>query len=76
MTESIARPPYGHALAEINTTAEALRGIEALPDGRPRDLDGPTTIGALTVRSNLAIASALLAVADALRDSAPNAQER
>lgn len=67
MTESIARPPYEHALAEINTTSESLRGIESLPNGRPRDLDGPTAVGALTVRSNLAIASALLAVADAIR---------
>ncbi|MCX5253650.1 hypothetical protein OOK27_05605 [Streptomyces canus] len=67
MTEPVSRTPYDHALAEINTTAENLRGIESLPNGRPRDLDGPTAVGALAVRSNLAIASALLAVADALR---------
>ena len=67
MSEPISRAPYEHALAEVNTTAESLRGIEALPNGRPRDLDGPTAVGLLTVRSNLAIASALLAIADAVR---------
>jgi hypothetical protein len=67
VTEAISRAPYEHALAEVNTTAESLRGIEALPSGRPRDLDGPTAVGLLTVRSNLAIASALLAIADAVR---------
>jgi hypothetical protein len=75
MTEHVSRLPYDHALTEINTTAESLRMIEALPGGRPRDLDGPTVIGVLTVRSNLAIASALLAVADALRGPAENGQE-
>lgn len=65
----ITRAPYDHALAEINITNESLRGIERLPGGRPRDLDGPTAVGALTVRSNIAIASALLAVADAIRSS-------
>lgn len=69
MPEPIARAPYDHAAHVINETAESLHGIEALPDGHPRDLDGPTAVGALTVRSNLAIASALLAVADALRTS-------
>lgn len=69
MPETISRAPYDHALFEINTTSESLRGIEQLPSGRPRDLDGPTAIGALTVRSNLAIASALLALVDAIRDS-------
>lgn len=67
MSEPITRVPYEHALAEINVTASSLRSIEALPNGLPRDLDGPTAIGALTVRSNLAIAAALLAVADAIR---------
>ena len=67
MPEKIARTPYSHALHTINETAESLRMIEALPNGRPRDLDGPTALGTLTVRSNLAIASALLAIADAAR---------
>jgi hypothetical protein len=72
VSEPIVRVPYEHALAEINNTTENLRNIERLPDGRCRDLDGPTAIGVLSVRSNVAIASALLAVADALRGLAPN----
>ncbi|MER7815631.1 hypothetical protein [Streptomyces sp. NPDC096153] len=73
MPNTAARTPYEHTLHVIEETAECLRtGVETLPDGRARDLDGPTAIGALTVRSNLAIASALLAVADALR--APQAE--
>lgn len=75
MSEPIVRTPYDHALAEINNTTANLRNIERLPDGRPRDLDAPTAIGALTVRSNVAIASALLAVADALRPSPSDGQE-
>ncbi|WP_060888676.1 hypothetical protein [Streptomyces scabiei] len=67
MPTQVARTPYDHAMHVINETAQSLHGIEALPDGRARDLDGPTAVGALTVRSNLAIASALLAVADALK---------
>lgn len=75
MPEQIRRLPYEHALHVVNETAESLRLIEALPSGRPRDLDGPTAIGALTVRSNLAIASALLVIADALRGLAPSGEE-
>lgn len=75
MTEAVSRAPYAHALAEVNTTSASLRNIEALPSGRPRDLDGPTVIGVLAVRSNLAIASALLAIADALRSSPTDGQE-
>ncbi len=65
--EQVERLPYDSAIFEINTVAESLRGIESL-NGRPRALDGPTAIGALTARSNLAVAAALLAIADALRD--------
>jgi hypothetical protein len=75
MTEPETRAPYDHALSTINATADNLRGIEKLPSGRPRDLDGPTAVGALTVWSNLAIAAALLAVADALRPLPTNDRE-
>lgn len=71
MADTVARTPYNHALHLINETSESLRMIEALPNGRPRDLDGPTAVGALATRSNLAIASALLAVADALKAQQP-----
>lgn len=74
MTEPVTRAPYDHTLSTINATADNLRNIERLPSGRPRDLDGPTGVGVLTVWSNLAIASALLAVADALRPSPADGQ--
>lgn len=75
MTGPVTRRPYDHTLAEINTATESLRMIEALPGGSPRALDGPTVIGVLTVRSNLAIASALLAIADALRPAPADGRE-
>lgn len=67
MPEQVPHEPRDFAFVQINTLVESLRNIEALPNGRPRDLDGPTAIGVLTGRSNLAIASALLALADAVR---------
>ncbi|MFE6284380.1 hypothetical protein [Streptomyces sp. NPDC057877] len=67
MSQPPARTPYGHALHLINTTDDGINGMCVLPDGRTRDLPGPLAVGVLTVRSNLAIASALLAVADAVR---------
>jgi hypothetical protein len=74
MTEPVTRGPYDHALAQINTTADNLRGIESLPGGRPRDLSSATAVGVLTIRSNLAIASALPAIADALQSSSSDGQ--
>lgn len=67
MTPPTTRTPYDHALWLINQVNQAVNRVAALPDGTPRDLDGPTTAGVLGASSNLAIASALLAVADALR---------
>jgi hypothetical protein len=64
MTE---RTPHSHATHLINETRQSLLTVTTLPDGRPRDLNGPTAVGALTVQSNLAIASALLAIADAVK---------
>jgi hypothetical protein len=58
--------PYDHALHLINTIGGDINRMTETPIGSPRDLDGPTAVGALTVRSNLAIAAALLAVADVL----------
>ena len=66
MAECVARTPYDHTLHLINSVGQSVDGITMRPDGRPRDLDGPTAVGALVATSNLAIASALLAVADAL----------
>lgn len=67
MNAKTTRTPYDHTLTEINETNASLNLIGTHPDGTPRGLDGPTAVGALTVRSNLAIASALLALADAVR---------
>lgn len=75
MTERAARAPYDHALHLINSVSQDVDRMAAHPDGRPRDLDGPTTAGVLTALSNSAIASALLAVADALRPSPADGQE-
>ncbi|MBD9700625.1 hypothetical protein IHE56_00670 [Streptomyces sp. ID01-12c] len=72
MTERTARAPYEHTLHLINTVSQSCDRITELPNGRPRDLDGPTAVGTLVAMSNSAIASALLAVADALRGLAPD----
>lgn len=75
MTERVERAPYDHALHLINTSCQSIDRIAEYPDGRSRDLDGPTAVGTLVVTSNAAIASALLAVADALRGLAPTTPE-
>ncbi|MFM9602709.1 hypothetical protein [Streptomyces turgidiscabies] len=61
------RKPYDHTLHLINSTNKSINAVTGWPDGRSRDLDGPTAAGTLVASSNLAIASALLAVADAIR---------
>ncbi|MEV0244945.1 hypothetical protein AB0I06_34285 [Streptomyces sp. NPDC050674] len=67
MSQPTARKPHDHALWLINNVDEGVNGMCTLPDGRVRDLPGPLAVGILTVRSNLAIASELVAVAEALR---------
>jgi hypothetical protein len=67
MNQPTARPPHDHALWLINNVEQGVTAMCTLPDGRTRDLPGPVAVGILTVRSNLAIASALVAVAEALR---------
>jgi acetyl-CoA acetyltransferase len=56
------RLPYDHTLSEINDVNQALNTIT---DGR--GVPDNIAVGVLTIRSNLAIASSLLAVADAIR---------
>lgn len=75
MSERVTRKPYDHALHLINSVGQSVDGMTVRPDGRPRDLDGPTAVGTLVATSNLAIASALLAVADALRARSANGPE-
>lgn len=67
MSTPIARTPRDHALWLINNVEQGINGMVTLPSGQTREVDGPTAVGILTVRSNLAIASALVAVAEALR---------
>ncbi|MFI8300021.1 hypothetical protein ACIGCZ_29255 [Streptomyces nigra] len=61
------RKPYDHALYLINRTNENITAVTTDAFGGMRALDGPTSAGVLAASSNLAIASALLAVADAIR---------
>lgn len=65
--DNTKRTPYTHALHVINTVNDATNVITGLPDN-PRGLPADTAASVLTVRSNLAIAAALLAVADAIRE--------
>lgn len=67
MSERVERKPYDHALHLINVVSQSADKIAEMPDGQPRDLDGPTAVGVLVATSNAAIASALLAIADAIR---------
>ncbi len=65
------RLPYAHTLAEINEITQNLNGITS-----GRSVPGDIAIGVLTTRSNLAIASALLALADAVRSTQPDGSAR
>ncbi|MCI3240260.1 hypothetical protein [Streptomyces spinosisporus] len=62
-----SRMPYEHSLHLINHANEQLNAITNDSHGRPRDLDALMATRVLATMSNLAIASALLAVADAIR---------
>src|SRR5690606_24943710 len=67
MSQPTPRPPHDHALWPINNVEENITGMVTQPNGQPRSVDGPTAVGILTARSHLAIASALAAIAEALR---------
>jgi hypothetical protein len=72
MTEPTARTPYEYTLHTINEVNEQTNRITGTgPSVRP--VDARTATAVLAARSNLAIASALLAVADALRAQPPQA---
>ncbi|MCX5587585.1 hypothetical protein [Streptomyces erythrochromogenes] len=66
MTSRPERLPYEHTLNEINDINQACNGITG-----GRGVPGDVAVGVLAARSNLAIASALLAVADAIRSTQP-----
>lgn len=69
MSERAERKPYDHAIRLINTVGQSIDRMAETPDGRPRNVDGATATGTLVALSNAAIASALLAVADAIQSS-------
>ncbi|MFD3929708.1 hypothetical protein [Streptomyces sp. NPDC058614] len=70
MAQPITRNPYNHALHQINEVSEQTNRVTGTGDGT-RPITPMAMIAVLTARSNLAIASALLAVADALRPNQP-----
>ncbi|MGV9282149.1 hypothetical protein [Streptomyces sp. NPDC003730] len=74
MSQPTARTPYEHALHQINEVSDQTNRVTGI-GANARSIDPVTTNAVLTARSNLAIASALLAVADALR-SRPAEAER
>ncbi|MEU9760258.1 hypothetical protein AB0D98_10920 [Streptomyces sp. NPDC047987] len=51
----------------INSISSDISRAAELPDGRRRNMDGPTAAGFLTAQSNLAVATALLALVAAVR---------
>ncbi|KAB7850168.1 hypothetical protein [Streptomyces mobaraensis] len=53
----------------INGVTQDLGRFAEHPDGRPRGLDSATALSACQVRAQLAIGAALLAVADAIRET-------
>ncbi|MFI5985090.1 hypothetical protein ACIBEA_30015 [Streptomyces sp. NPDC051555] len=65
-----ARTPYEHTLSEINDINQALNVITG--SGR---IPGDIAAGVLAARSNLAIASSLLAIADAIRSTQPDGSQ-
>ena len=62
------RRPYDHALHAINELNTQVNEITTWPTGQPRPLEARMSAAVLEVRGQLAIASALLAVADAIRE--------
>jgi hypothetical protein len=56
--------PYEYALQAINNSARAITDLAVNPDGTARDLPSDVTVGVLIAQSNLAIAAALMAIAD------------
>ena len=65
--EPTVRNPYHHALHQINDVEEVIKRITETPAGAMRPVGDTMAAGILTARSNLAIAAALLALADSAR---------
>jgi hypothetical protein len=58
------------AIDMVNQTTKRLDQITRHPNGASRSVPGDVAVGVLTAQSNLAIATALVAVADAIRATA------
>jgi len=67
MSEPDSHLPYDHALHQINEVSAQTNLVTGIGEAS-RPIPPIALVAVLTARSNLAIASALLAVADALRD--------
>lgn len=67
MTQPATGAPYHAALFQITDTTRRLNLISG-----NRKVSEDTAVGVLTAQSNLAIAAALLAVADAIRSTQPD----
>ncbi|KOU50546.1 hypothetical protein ADK55_18560 [Streptomyces sp. WM4235] len=63
-----------NAIDMVNLTSRRLDLITGYPDGTSRSVPGDVAAGVLTAQSNLAIATALIAVADAIRATAAEPQ--
>lgn len=67
MTQPAPRTLRDDAIDMVNQTSRSIDQVSSHPDGSPRALPGDVTAGVLTAKANLAIATALIAVADAIR---------
>lgn len=63
--------PGEHSRCLINETGGVLRGLTTRPDGEARSNSAKTLTEVAAVNARLAIASALLDVADAIRSLKP-----
>ncbi|MFD7016069.1 hypothetical protein [Streptomyces sp. NPDC059928] len=69
MASTDQRSPADYAAYLINQTNKNLAQITTDSSGKPRDLDGRSALSALDVSAHLAVAAALLAVADVIKEA-------
>lgn len=65
MKDPVSIPQF--AEQTINNTLGMINNLANLSDGTPRNLDSTVTAGILVAQSNLAVASALMTVAYAIK---------
>ena len=64
MAESVDAVPFAETV--INNASNMIYEIARTADGSPRDLDSTLAAGVLNAQSNLAVAAALMVVAQAI----------